>query len=217
MREFHSFALSRSGHYAVLNWLAQQFDGCIFESHPPRRDKVIWNEVKDTTTHRQYVRIIGYDDMRLGTARAYIMQGKEVIVMARDPYNLWASLRYMGKRLDLDLWKEYAGLLCQQFKGWGMTFNGWFCDEGYRERVLRGMRIQVRDLANHRMSGASAFSGYLNRNCPGGLGVMSRWAQYVGEKGVHGDFKVLCNDVMVQRYCLEMFGWAVNGDLEVIS
>jgi adenylyl-sulfate kinase len=225
LREFRFYAVRRSGHHGVIEWLAGHFPGEV----------LIYNDV--TVSRGLYTRnpslkdvrdcyVLNAEDGDLKTAPTSIESNEwetrrgrservSTVLVLRDPYNWAASCMkavekngYCPPRGHMDLWKQHA----REFVGETsflppdtvkISFNDWFVDRDYRATLSKNLGLRFTDQALNRVSQEGKGSSFDDQALPGQqMDILNRWLYY----SRNPRFIELFHDSEVQELSERIFG-----------
>lgn len=181
------FGLKRSGNHGIINWLYNQLDGSVsfcndlnFAQKPytaPIRKSKISFKTKESTL------ITSFEDYSIETIKQNISSQAQVIIIIRDPFNLFAS-RFTKKMGDgdkfrqeeayrLEIIKKYKGYLKEYLLNCNLennyspniifiTYNQWHFDKNYRDSICQKLGIVNKDIGKDEIlnvGGGSSFDG----------------------------------------------------------
>ena len=189
------YGMMRSGHHAIMEWIAAQFYKKAAVFHRPNLEQV---EKFKNLNSSKYV-IYNCED--------YIPQIKDGlnILVLRDLYNLFASrLRHQTDYFDeskknhkkctsefglftkpaLSLWKTYA--TCYQSKKWfNINYNKWFSNKEYRKSLSKQLGGTFNDSTIQNVSvygGGSSFDKTKHNGRAQEMNTNLRFQKYINNE-----------------------------------
>lgn len=144
------YAVRRSGHHGIVNWLCSQFKSAEFyddgntsgDKITTRWSKTYSNELSENGNLSMY-NFENRNDINLQIGEKFGFEGCKYIVVVRDIYNNLASyckdadkIKEVRKRNIIQLWKNHATFLLENKDIIGIKFNSWYKDEEYRRNIL---------------------------------------------------------------------------------
>ncbi len=234
--EVQMLGLSRSGNHAIADWIFAQappprlFLNCAeggtdpFASCRPLATGKGWRGEPDDTVaadrmrhaHRSLL-IHSYEDSPidyvlserlrqchdawLGPSRRSVF-----LLVLRDPFNLFASRRRMGRNLPTDfarnLWKSHAraALDPAQLLPAGslvVLYNRWSADRAYRRHIADALGLEFCDRAADQVpscAGGSSFDGTEFDGNAAAMATQDRWRHFANEE----EFTTFFDEEMVE-------------------
>lgn len=205
----------RSGHHAVIHWLAMQMPETVRHYNDMRPGKMVRGIFKHVggSTGETYegndthTSIYSLEDCPMEWVhkilKALREQGKDLtpIIVIRDLRNTVASIikstsrHVLTNRLDqlIYSWRSYVYryIKKQNEKEFFIFFDKWFQDKAYREQICESLGIPFTDEGLNQLStyaGGSSFDG-------------KRFQKNAQEMDVLHRYKVFENDPVYHKYC----------------
>ncbi len=172
--------MRRSGQHAIIKWLKGMLPNVhhynnfqVAGIHEPDGDPIKYFEWHDCEGFCEFDGILAnLEDFDLGKHHQlrfddYFKCHQDkifTIILARDPYNWWASLNKGGYRDHKTeeqyrrLWKEHAKLALNP-QPWvvGIEFNSWFVSKEYRAKIACDLGLKFSDKNLNHMGNQSSF------------------------------------------------------------
>jgi hypothetical protein len=182
--EIMVYALRKSGHHAIMNWVMKQLDGEIYFLDDGQRS------FGDKKSEHKISNYENYDIRKLHSNPC------KKIVILRDPFN-WAASVYVGmqknkhyrRNLRIDLWKLYANKFLEEKDDFvSIKFNNWFLDPEYRKERLDALGIELKDnniksmSSDHGSIGQSSFDGLKYKDNAQDMAVLERYKNFADNK-----------------------------------
>jgi len=178
------FALRRSGHHAVANWIQSQIiervhmlDFC--DEYDDRAHKTIVSKKESPI-------IFQFENQPIDNVEDYCNGNTKIIICLRDPYNNIASyikrfnLSHRNLSLVIKMWKVQADLfLSGEYHG--ISYNDWFKSMEYRRQFCEELGLTFTDVALNRVAhqgGGSSFDKMDYNGEAQKMDVFNRWQNY---------------------------------------
>ena len=214
VENFNVVAMRRSGHHAIIRWMAGHFNKTIFHndygqdgsSQPRSNDDHIAGIYTFHDEGTGDCRIVNFEDFSVSEAP------RPTVLVLRDPYNCFASrlkarfeLEHALDEVSVTLWLEHA----KSFHSNGVypiSYNRWFIDEEYRARISQ--ELLHRPYSSKHLDRVSQFGLYSSFDGPEYEGratdmkVLSRWRECVDDPR----FAMILKDNEIRQLTLELFG-----------
>lgn len=226
--DFQFFALRRSGHHAIINWLQIHYNTCeYFTNCYLRESGKVENLTGDRFTYNNpqgqgSCRILSFED-KLGhevnppfSAYACLPYARRFIVV-RDLYNCFAS-RLKRKRanphwnnwprcLDVALWRVYFDEFLANTNDLGdkttrINYNFWCKNVAYREQLALEVAGHFTDEGKNIVAVIGKGSSFDNFHEADKMAVTSRWKMYAKDR----EFAALLKDQELANLCRLHFG-----------
>lgn len=201
------WALMRSGHHAVLEWVFYNMitpkiffnncrDGNIFHyasiNSIPNMEKKF--DLKKLNEFRNIIVNFEHPNLKYWPAKNWgnlkkLGQVVDLIVL-RDPFNWVASS--MSKKtfkqyvnVDMNLWKQHALEFIEARhipNRIPVQFNQWFSSHEYREEIANKIGIPNDETSINRVETRSSFDAFEFKNNAQDMQVLNRWEQFKNNK-----------------------------------
>ena len=201
MREIYVFAMQRSGHTAIVNWLCKQnapayhYDHMvrsrknpipgvwqpkrfIFEYIPLRSGKVKVNTQKlnykpSQKLFQKSLVVYGYEDKKI--YKQFEIE-KEVIAIIRNPLN-WKASRFRLSRYKTkgENKKWLSHLESNVYK---IFFDEWFINKEYRKKICDDLKLNFNDKGLLDVQQVSSFDQKKFDGRAQDMNVLERWKAY---------------------------------------
>lgn len=220
--------LSRSGNHAIADWIFAQaarpklflncaeggtdpFASCRplatgkgWRAEPDDADALTRHAERSLLIHSYEDSPIGYvlsdrlrqcHDAWLGPSRRRVF-----LLVLRDPFNLFASRRRMGRNLPTDfardLWKSHARAALDPARllpadSQVVLYNRWSADRAYRQHLADALGLDFCDRAADQVpscAGGSSFDGTDYDGNAAAMATQDRWRHFADEEEFTGFF-----------------------------
>lgn len=225
MKEIYVVSLQRSGTHAIINWMADSLaaTGHVQVYLDPFNPYELANRTPkklardDTSTIIVSVEDRTMDDAKIllanTTGDGYLPIGTDpdpmLIVILRDPFNLFASRRMFNQRCQLgntsqkaiDCWKDHAWFA---LNGKAILYNHWFTSRGSRWCKARNLGFNSNDSTIETVSNrgnGSSFDGMHFDGRASQMATNERWKTFRR----HPSFWAALNDVDIHNRTRTLF------------
>jgi len=207
-KRFIIFAMRRSGHHAVANWLKAQI---IEKIHVMDMCSEFNARIADIDKRRpELSRMFIFENQSIEKTYPFTTDFSRTIIILRDPYNNIAS--YMRRfavnewniKAIISLWKTQADLFLDN-KFYGISYNDWFKDVEYRKSICDELETNFTDNMINSVAkpgGGSSFDQMDYNGKAQEMDVLNRWKKVIDEPV----FKHVLQDQELKEYSDEIFG-----------
>lgn len=200
MRRLHVLTMMRSGHNAFVNWLAAHYRAAGFVTDVISPVTLTLYGPMSGEPPTCDVQILAWcEQMPVQFRRAVdgsVPAGDEVLILVRDPANLFASRIEWEKRvntplaedhqavvhdMELAVWQAQYGWAQDQSSGM-VSFNRWVEDVDYRRELVESRGVAFTDAGRDAVSasgGGSSFDALQFDGRARDMAVNDRWRRYV--------------------------------------
>jgi len=198
-----TFGLCRSGTHAVIYWmLGQSEDPKEFFNN----QKLYGTCSARKVTGDYKLAIVGHEDYNIPKRSPYMcneekrfgkVDKRTSVIIMRDPYNLFASrlghkiirqLTIKNRKKFIKIWKnwgrEFLGDTKHVPNKLGISFNQWFSDKSYRQKIAQHLGIPFNDTNINKLSlhgRGSSFDKKRFANDAHKMNVLGRWKHMVND------------------------------------
>lgn len=224
--DFFVYAMRRSGHHAIINWLQKHYAEVDYYSN------VLWDGVELMSLRGdryQYqnplgegcCRILSFEDQKEADAIPKMLKQYPVFpcqkrfLILRDPYNCYASRLHRARNrplhwgnwpscLDGNIWKSFAREFLGETKVLGdfipVNYNRWSADESYRRELALSLTGRFDDSGRAEVATigkGSSFDDFAYQNKADEMSVLSRWRAYAND----AEYQHILGDPEIRDLC----------------
>lgn len=219
--EIRIFALRRSGHHAIINWILSTFDQqkiCFINdcSRTHNIKKLSKRKNKDNDCYLYNLEHYDLSLLDYSLLKEYESQRKHFtnIVILRDIFN-WAASIYNFPReakeripLTIDLWKTYAKIFIGETNPFKeqtifIKYNNWFLNKEYREQIAKQLNIKPKETSLKQLGSKSSFDSHLKDYSQ--MKTIDRWKVFQSDQEFMNLF-----DEESKALSKQIFGWTIN-------
>lgn len=189
-------APQRSGHHAIINWIAQQCKTNLTHYNDVQNSKYIkaHKVYYHQDTPGNIVKFLNFENKTQNKVDQILKNCKNLnnpskIFILRDCYNCFASaMKYPTARRKrvVDCWKDIANIITSPNNDhYYILYNKWFTSKVYRKSICQDLDIEFSDNGINEVSifgGGSSFSAMEMNNKAQEMKTLERYKKYLNNK-----------------------------------